>query len=124
MKKIKTKLIMGLSVLIIGFLISASSQNMISIKALLEGEYNQYTIDSFDRSAWEWSTTEVVSTESTTNSYYPSLAVDAVGNVHIAWEDWMLGMMDIFYKRWDSSSSSWFTTEVVSTESTDISTNP
>ncbi len=35
-----------------------------------------------------WSAPEVVSTESTSNSSYPSLAVDSSGNVHIAWQDW------------------------------------
>ena len=77
-----------------------------------------------------WNTTEVVSTESTSQSYRPSLAVDSAGNVHIAWEDYTdyAGSgtdRDIFYKRWNSSSLSWTTTEVVSTGSTsDYSCNP
>ncbi len=83
----------------------------------------------WDASTSTWTTTEVVSTESTGHSNHPSLAVDAAGNVHIAWgdqtayagagTDW-----DIFYKRWDTSTSTWTTTEVVSTESTDVSANP
>ena len=116
-------------VLIIGFLLSSSSLNMNRTKALVEGEYNQFNTDSFDGSVWKWTTTEVVSTESVANSWYPSLAVDTLGNVHIAWNeqtdyagsgsDW-----DIFYKRWDASTSLWTTTEVVSTESTSHSYNP
>ena len=76
-----------------------------------------------------WTTTEVISTESSDHSFYPSLAVDSVGNVHITWADktdysgagtdW-----DIFYKRWDSSSTTWTTTEVISTESTNGSSVP
>ncbi len=118
------KLFMSLSVLFIGFLISTSSLNLNSTKALVEEKNDQFNTDSFDRSNWKWITTEVVSTESTGGSYSPSLAVDSAGNVHIAWEDWSGTDPDIFYKRWEASTSSWFTTEVVSTESTDISTNP
>jgi hypothetical protein len=70
-----------------------------------------------------WTTTEVVSTESTGDSWTPSLVVDSEGNKHFAWEDYMdydsSGTdYDIFYKRWNSSTSSWITTEVISTEST------
>ena len=76
-----------------------------------------------------WTTTEVVSTESTGKSYHPSLAVDSDGNVHIAWDDQTAyagagGDYDIFYKRWNTSTSSWTTTEVVSTESTSLSAEP
>ena len=83
----------------------------------------------FDATSSSWTTTEVVSTESTSDSYLPSLTVDSAGTVHIAWEDFTIyagsGIdNDIFYKRWDSSTSSWTTTEVVSTESTDASSNP
>ncbi len=129
MKNKKIKLFMILSVLIIVFLISVLSLNIVSTQALLKEEYNQYTIDSFDRSAWYWTTTEVVSTDSTGESDRPSLATDSVGTVHIAWQDvtdydGSEADMDIFYKRWDSSSSAWTTTEVVSTESTGHSYNP
>ena len=58
--------------------------------------------------SWEaysssWTTTVVVSTESTGDSAYPSLAVDTIGQVHIAWEDYTdyagAGTdPDIFYK--------------------------
>ncbi|MHA1446954.1 MAG: hypothetical protein ACTSSN_09705, partial [Candidatus Heimdallarchaeaceae archaeon] len=75
MKKIKTKLIMGLSVLIIGFLVSTSSLNVNSTKALVEGQQDQYKLDSLDSSDWKWNITEVVSTESTEHSYNPSLVV-------------------------------------------------
>ncbi len=76
-----------------------------------------------------WTTTEVVSTESTDTSYYPTIAVDDSGNVHIAWEDWTdYGGSgtdgDIFYKSWHATTATWTTTEVVSTESTDTSRYP
>jgi len=79
-------------------------------------------------SAWGWTTAEVVSTESTSESRFPTIAVDSSGNVHIAWQDYTnysgLGILDIFYKRWDATTANWTTTEVVSTESTDNSGNP
>jgi ribosomal protein L31/fibronectin type 3 domain-containing protein len=129
MKKIKTKLLMSLSALIIIFLMNASSLNIISTQALLDTNENQNNLDSFDRSAWKWSCTEVVSTESAGDSYHPSLAIDIAGNVHIAWDDYTnyAGSgteRDIFYKRWDASSSAWTITEVVSTESTATSYSP
>ncbi len=73
--------------------------------------------------------TEVVSTESTADSSSPSLAVDSAGNIHTSWEDQTdydsCGPdEDIFYKRWDASTSSWTTTEVISTNSTEASDEP
>ena len=62
-----------------------------------------------------WTPTEVVSTESTISSMYPTIAVDCAGNVHVAWHDYT---NYIFYKRWDVVSSTWTNTEMVSTEST------
>jgi parallel beta-helix repeat protein len=72
-----------------------------------------------------WTTTEAVSTESTSNSYAPSLAVGSDGTVHITWEDETnYGSSgtdkDILYKKWVMSAG-WSTTEVVSTESTGAS---
>ncbi len=128
-KKIKTKLLTGLSVIIIGFLISASSLNIVGTKALIDTNENQYNFDSFDTYTWDWMITEVVSTESSGTSWSPSIAVDTSGNIHIAWEDYTdysgAGTdVDIFYKYWNASTSSWSTTEVVSTESTGKSYNP
>ena len=56
-----------------------------------------------------WTTTEVVSTESTDSSYNPSLGVGPDGKVHIAWRDdtdygGSGGDRDIFYKRFDVSA--------------------
>ncbi|MHA2380864.1 MAG: hypothetical protein ACXADS_16455, partial [Candidatus Thorarchaeota archaeon] len=73
--------------------------------------YKRYEVDS------GWTTTQVVSTESTGGSYAPSLAVDHKGNLHVAWSDetdyggsgtdW-----DTFYKR-NEVGSGWTTTEVI-----------
>jgi hypothetical protein len=70
-----------------------------------------------------WTMTKVVSTESTGNSLDPSIVVDGAGNIHVAWYDYTNYSgsgtdQDIFYKRWNATSGTWATTEVVSTEST------
>jgi len=69
---------------------------------------------------WKWSSTEVISTESTLSSGLPSIAVDSADNIHVIWEDTSdyngAGTdKDIFYKRWNGT---WSPTEVISTEST------
>jgi hypothetical protein len=102
--KIKKKMIMSLNILMIGFLISTLSFNLVGTEAMIEEKYNQLSIDSLNISGWEWTTVEVVSTESTGNSDVPSLAIDDEGNLHIVWRDatnyagsgsdW-----DIFYKQ-------------------------
>jgi|GEM_PF-4332004 len=79
-------------------------------------------------SGGSWTTTEVVSTESTGLSWNPSLSVDSAGTIHVAWEDGTNyggsgSDPDVFYKR-KPSGGSWTTTEVVSTESTGLSWNP
>jgi hypothetical protein len=78
--------------------------------------------------AGSWSTTEIVSAESTDNSYAPSIAVETDGTVHIAWYDktdyaGCGSDYDIFYKT-KAPSGTWAATEVVSTESTGDSDNP
>ena len=75
-----------------------------------------------------WSITEVVSTESTEDSWRPSLMVDSGDVVHVTWmdytdyggsgQDW-----DIFYK-YKNGGGSWSATEVVSTESRYLSEFP
>ena len=76
-----------------------------------------------------WTTTEVVSTVSNLDSFYTALDTDSLGNVYVVWSDLTdydtSGVdMDIFFRIWDVSSSSWNTSEVVSTESTAGSTRP
>ncbi|GAI47540.1 unnamed protein product, partial [marine sediment metagenome] len=76
--------------------------------------------------AWPTST-EVVSTESTSDSFYPSMAID-LNNVYIVWRDQTdLGCgidWDIFFKKKLIGGSWPASTEVVSTESTDGSYSP
>ncbi|MHA1346561.1 MAG: hypothetical protein ACTSVO_03565 [Candidatus Heimdallarchaeaceae archaeon] len=82
-----------------------------------------------DETSGEWSLREQVSTESTDDSFNPSIAVDIVGDVFIVWEDstdyascgsdW-----DIFFKIRSKSSDLWSLTEVLSTESSGDSVQP
>jgi hypothetical protein len=70
----------------------------------------------------QWGDTVVVSTESSSNSFFPVIAVDSLDNLHLVWHDSTnyTGSdtdFDIFYKQWNSSNSQWGDTVVVSTES-------
>ena len=110
----KRQIGMIFSIFIIGILLSMVTIEIIDVKATLENEEQETCINT-DLADWEWTTTNVISTESTDNSDYPSLAVDAAGNVHIVWEDITnydgAGTdPDIFYKYWDVDSSSWSVT--------------
>lgn len=76
-----------------------------------------------DATTGNWGLTEVVSTESSSSSTYPQIAIDAQNNIHVAWQDTTdysgSGTdSDIFYKIWNATSMTWGTTEVISTEST------
>jgi fibronectin type 3 domain-containing protein len=75
-----------------------------------------------------WSSLQVVSAESTGNSYNPNLAVGQDGAVHVAWHDYTdyedAGTdADIFYKNW-TAAVGWSPLQVVSAESTGISEWP
>ena len=116
MNRKKILFLVSLYILLLGLVTQSSL-------AFQENGDSQHQISSFDRFAWKWSPTEVVSTESTSNSVESSFAIDSAGNIHLAWRDHTdydsAGTdPDIFYKRWDAISSSWTATEVVSTEST------
>ncbi|MHA2309114.1 MAG: hypothetical protein ACXABJ_07545 [Candidatus Heimdallarchaeaceae archaeon] len=76
-----------------------------------------------------WTGIAVVSSDSNETSWYPSIAVDAADNVHIAWLDatnfsYSGTDTDIFYNSWDSALLSWKGTEVVSPESDSFSLYP
>ncbi|KKN23103.1 hypothetical protein LCGC14_0908350, partial [marine sediment metagenome] len=76
-----------------------------------------------------WTATEVVSTESTGNSWFPTIDMDGAGNIHVTWSDYTdysgSGTdLDIFYKFKNATTGIWTTTEVVSTESTGESNVP
>ena len=90
---------------------------------------SDHFLEGLKSSELEFGITEVVSTESTSSSIDPTIAVDGAGNVHVAWEDITNydgsgEDIDIFYKRWDAVSGTWTPTEVVSTESTSQSSDP
>ncbi len=70
-----------------------------------------------------WGPVEVVSTESTRDSWKPSIDFDGYGNVHVAWSDYTdfggAGGLDrdIFYKVKNSLFGTWGNTVVVSSTS-------
>ncbi len=130
--RIRKGLFLSVSVVMIGFLITSFVFYTSVTQALTEDKLNLFELNSYDRSSWKWTTTEVVSTESTSDCdiYYPaSIASDSEGNIHVAWADETNYLsagtdMDIFYKRWNITTSSWTTTEVISTESSSDSKSP
>ncbi|MHA1552334.1 MAG: hypothetical protein ACTSQC_10370 [Candidatus Heimdallarchaeaceae archaeon] len=70
-----------------------------------------------------WSFTDVLTLETPGPSYYQEIAIDSADNIHVIWCDHTTYQgsgsdSDIFYKLWDATSSTWGTTVVVSTEST------
>lgn len=70
----------------------------------------------------QWSSTVVISTDSTDYSDRASLAIDMEGNVHITWDDEneYLGSdsdLDVFYRKWNVQTSTWSAIELVSSES-------
>ncbi|MDH5404282.1 MAG: hypothetical protein OEY49_17415, partial [Candidatus Heimdallarchaeota archaeon] len=87
------------------------------------------TFNSSQHTPWEWSTTQVISTDSDFDSVMPTIAVDSFNNLHTVWYDYTnysdSGIdVDIFYKKYITSTSSWSDTEVISTESTGNSYYP
>ncbi|UCD13114.1 MAG: hypothetical protein JSW60_06020 [Thermoplasmatales archaeon] len=82
----------------------------------------------YKESSGNWSTIETVSTESTLDSWFSSLAVDSTGTIHVAWQDFTdfggSGIdSDIFYK-YKPFGESWITSDIVSSESTSDSGKP
>ncbi|MCE7739201.1 MAG: hypothetical protein KAU62_08510 [Candidatus Heimdallarchaeota archaeon] len=78
-----------------------------------------------DSETFQWSSIDVISTESTADSFYPHITADSEDNIHVSWGDYTdyLGTgsdADIFYKRWIKSVNYWTTTEVISAHSLNI----
>ncbi|MCG3221833.1 MAG: hypothetical protein H7641_10675, partial [Candidatus Heimdallarchaeota archaeon] len=83
----------------------------------------------WDALTQSWTTTEIISTESTTGSFNPCVATDSNNNLHVVWGDESNydssgDDRDIFYKKWIASTSAWSTTYVVSIGSSVYSHHP
>lgn len=81
---------------------------------------------SLNVSTGNWTSIEVVSTESMDHSYYPRMIISPSDYLHFVWADisdyYGAGSdRDIFYKKLDIASHTWSTTEVVTSESQDTS---
>ena len=69
-----------------------------------------------------WTVAEVISTESSLVSRFPSIAVDTDSNIHVSWDDaYNYGSsgsdQDVYYKLRNSTTDSWTLPTVISTES-------
>ena len=76
-------------------------------------------------SGGSWTEAEAIPLEESYTPYFPILAVEPDGTLHLAWDDYSGSGIDedIFYKN-KPSGGSWSATEVVSTESSDYSYAP
>ncbi|NVM29837.1 MAG: right-handed parallel beta-helix repeat-containing protein, partial [Candidatus Helarchaeota archaeon] len=83
----------------------------------------------WNASSQTWGSINVVSNESDSDSTAPAIAIDALGNLHVAWvdlSDWNGAGTDgdIFYKIYNTSTEAWSQTVVVTTESATASNGP
>jgi hypothetical protein len=83
----------------------------------------------FSTSLTTWSSTQVVSTESTLEARYVEMCIDSEDSIHVVWHDETNYLdsgtdFDIFYKQYDSSISSWKSAEVLSIYSDAFSAIP
>lgn len=75
-----------------------------------------------------WSSTQLISSVSDSESYRARMATSTDGVIHIVWYDYSDYLEsgvdgDIFHRKYDPSSNSWSITDVISTESTGNSLN-
>lgn len=60
-----------------------------------------------DSTAQIWSAAinipDVTETSLNTNNYNYTMAIDTLGNIHLAWENFTQGNRGIFYSRWENS---------------------
>ncbi len=71
-------------------------------------------------SGGSWTATEVVSSESDIDSFYPSLGIDSNGDIHVVWDDASETDDEVYYKM-KPSGGSWTSVELISTEGSDFS---
>ncbi|TFF90739.1 MAG: hypothetical protein EU548_01475, partial [Promethearchaeota archaeon] len=94
-------------------------------------DYNSHDIyyNYWNATAGLWGSPTLINNESTGNSYYPRIATDYMGNLHVVWHDnsnyTASGTdSDIFYKSWNATTEIWSITEVISNQSTSTSQYP
>jgi len=78
----------------------------------------------YDYTARSWSSSQVVSKESTAESQKPDLAIDSDDNISFVWYDVDGSTLDIMYKKGYTAHHTWDDAIVVSTDSTSSSFNP
>lgn len=97
---------------------------------IVENNKSTDTIRLDIKENWWWEDITLFTDTSTDNSYAVSAIADSKGDLHIVWCDYTDNLVgsgsdsDIFYKYYDSSSKTWSSIEVVSSESTGWSSEP
>ncbi len=111
MKKEKMLFTIIFSILLISLISGNYIKNTFAMSLKNAEEASVITQNSFD-TPWEWSLTQVVSTDLSGYSGYPSQAIDSLENIHAVWYDKTdyLGSgtdYDIFYRQWNATLRAW-----------------
>ncbi len=90
---------------------------------LKDGKDLEHSLADIDYSSWYWTETEVLTTTSGLESWYPEMAIDSQENIHAVWRDKQdFGSSgtdaDIWYMKWDSTTEAWGSPFLISEDST------
>jgi hypothetical protein len=77
----------------------------------------------YDSSSSSWSSVTMLSNSSSNDNEHPSIAIDRNDNIHVMW-DAEPSPNVIMHMKWDASTTSWSSAEVVSTNASAINMNP
>ncbi len=118
MKKEKLACILMILLFVTSF--SFSSKGL----SLENGVEQDHSLTNYDYSEWYWTETEVLTTTSGLESWYPEMAIDSQENIHAVWRDKQdYGSIsgtdsDIWYMKWDSTTEVWSSPFLISVDST------
>ncbi len=85
---------------------------------------NNYPLFKLKNSVYNFTDIEIL-TQDSEDSKYPNIAIDGFGNIHLIWQQYNnTNDTDIYYKKWDKSTDTWSTPELVSNISTSYAVDP
>ncbi len=94
------------------------------VLSLENGVEQEQSLANYDYSEWYWTETEVLTTTSGLESWYPEMVIDSQENIHAVWRDKQdYGSIsgtdgDIWYMKWDSTTEVWGSPFLISEDST------
>ncbi|MBY9005513.1 MAG: hypothetical protein KGD63_02020, partial [Candidatus Lokiarchaeota archaeon] len=120
----KLVLILFITFIFLNIFITLRNNNLNNPNDTKNNEFSSFRLKN---SAYNFTGTIVLTNNSTDNSEYPSMVIDNLGNIHIAWQESNesdSGDTDIFYKKWNSTTEEWSLPEIVSNISTSYGRYP